>query len=83
LLKDGEVVEYTGEQVVSDELVRSLLGYNTDFVVMYYNDKYLYLTRYNDYSLMLITEDYLDPVSGGLVKILFRRFIDEAVKQQS
>jgi hypothetical protein len=83
LLKSGEVVEYTGEQVVSDELVRSLLSYNTDFVVMYYNDKYLYLTRYNDYSLMLITEDYLDPVSGGLVKILFRRFIDEAVKQQS
>jgi hypothetical protein len=31
---------------------------------------------------MLITEDYLDPVSGGLVKILFRRFIDETVKQQ-
>ncbi|MFP3484867.1 MAG: hypothetical protein RXO23_02705 [Vulcanisaeta sp.] len=82
LVRGGEVIEYTGEQTVDEELVKQLLNYNMDFMVVYHNGKYIYLVRHDDYSLILVTENYLDPVSSGLVKTLFRRFIEEAIKQQ-
>ncbi|GAB6947511.1 hypothetical protein JCM16161A_16410 [Vulcanisaeta sp. JCM 16161] len=83
LMKGNDMIEYTGELGVDEELVRSFINYNTDFMVMYSGNKYVYLVKYNDYSLILSTEEYLDPVSSGLVRLLFRRFIDEVLKPQS
>ncbi|ADN50202.1 hypothetical protein [Vulcanisaeta distributa] len=83
LMKGNDIIEYTGELNVNEELVRSVINYNTDFMVIYSGGKYIYLIKYNDYSLILSTEEYLDSVSSGLVRLLFRRFIDEVLKSGS
>ena len=82
LMKGSDMIEYTGELSVNEELIRSAINYSTDFMVIYSSDKYIYLVKHNDYSLILSTEEYLDPVSSGLVRLLFRRFIDEVLKPQ-
>ena len=82
LMKGGDMIEYTGELNVDEGLVRSVINYNSDFMVIYSGDRYIYLVKYNDYSLVLSTEEYLDSVSSGLVRLLFRRFIDEVLKSQ-
>ncbi len=84
LMKGNDMIEYTGGELnVGEELVRSIINYNTDFMVIYSGDKYIYLIKHNDYSLILSTEEYLDSVSSGLVRLLFRRFIDEVLKSGS
>ncbi|MFB6470825.1 MAG: hypothetical protein TU36_006300 [Vulcanisaeta sp. AZ3] len=82
LLRNNEMLEYVGEPNPDYDFLKSLLSHNTDFVVIYYEGKYLYLIKYNNYSLALATENYLDPMSGGLLKLLFRRFVDEILTQQ-
>ncbi|ADY01861.1 hypothetical protein VMUT_1657 [Vulcanisaeta moutnovskia 768-28] len=83
LMKGNDMLEYTGELSMDDEeLIKSIINYNTDFIAIYSNNKYVYLVKHNDYSLVLTTDEYLDPVSSGLVRLLFRRFIDETLKPQ-
>ncbi|WP_243678990.1 hypothetical protein [Vulcanisaeta distributa] len=83
LMKGSDIIEYTGGELgVNEELVRSAINYNTDFMVIYSGNKYIYLVKHNDYSLVLSTEEYLDSVSSGLIRLLFRRFIDEVLKPQ-
>ena len=83
LMRGNDMIEYTGELGVNEELVRSMANYGADFMVMYSGGKYVYLVKYGDYSLVLLTEEYLDSVSSGLVRLLFRRFIDEVLKPQA
>ena len=83
LFKNGDMLEYTGDTNISDEVIRSLLNYDSDFIVLYLENEYAYLIKYNDYSLILTTNEYLDPISSGFAKLLFRRFIDEVFKSQS
>ena len=82
LMRGNDMVEYTGELNIDERLVRSVINYNMDFMVMYSNNKYIYLVKHDDYSLILLTDEYLDSVSSGLVRLLFRRFIDEVLKPQ-
>ncbi len=83
LMRGNDMIEYTGELGISEELLRSVINYNTDFMVMHGGGKYIYLVKHEDYSLILLTEEYLDSISSGLVRLLFRRFIDEILKPQS
>ncbi len=52
LMKGNDIIEYIGGELnVNEELVRSVINYNTDFMVIYSGDKYIYLIKYNDYHL--------------------------------
>ncbi|BDR92148.1 hypothetical protein [Vulcanisaeta souniana] len=84
LMRGKEMLEYTGEAGAGDEeLIKSVISYNADFMVLYNNGKYMYIIKHGEYSLALTVEEYLDSVSSGLVRLLFRRFIEEVLKPQS
>ncbi len=84
LMRGKDMLEYTGEASAGDEeIIRSVINYNTDFMVLYNNGKYTYIIKHKEYSLVLTVGEYLDSVSSGLVRLLSRRFIEEVLKPQS
>ncbi|WP_054856997.1 hypothetical protein [Vulcanisaeta sp. JCM 16159] len=80
LMKGKSIIEHVGEYNIDERLISSVVNYNMDLMVVYSGNKYVYLVKYGDYSLILSTDEYLDSVSSGLVRLLFKRFIDEVFK---
>lgn len=82
IIKDNDVLEYVGDPLPND-LLNTVINAGSDFSMYMVNNDYLYIIKYNDHKLVMRVDNYLDPVSVELLKLLYRHFIDEVFKPVS
>lgn len=82
LIREGDVLEYVGDPI-SNELLNTVINTNSDFSMYTVNNDYLYIIKYNDLKLVVELSNYLDPVSVELLRLLYRRFVDEVFRPGS
>ncbi|WP_084019788.1 hypothetical protein [Vulcanisaeta thermophila] len=79
LVRNNVVIEYVGEPPGAD-VFNTIVGTSGDLVMYTVNSEYIYMVKYNDLRLIMRLDNYLDPLSVELLRLLYRRYVDEVVK---